>query len=138
MNTPRVSPSSRGRVFDSSAGIQEVAAAIRELLTSQIDSIGILRIIVTEVHASKEMSKEFLVEIKNIVDTNQNILIGSAIDEVGGIKRDIKQIIEFLKAKTPWYLIVGAVGTLVGIAATLIGILIKMIELFKIIDNLPK
>lgn len=128
----------RGNVFDSADGIKEVAEALKDLINSQKDNIGILQIIVTEIQTSRKMSKEFLVEIQTSVNNSNNILVGQQIDEVGGIKKDVREIIELIKAKTPWFITVGAIATIVGLLGTMFGVLIKIVELSRVIETLAK
>lgn len=128
----------RGNIFDSSDGSKEVVGTLRELLNSQMDSIGILRIIVTEIKNTQNITREFLVEIKEVVNANQSILIGNAVDEVGGIKKDVKELITLIKAKTPWFVTAGAIATIVGMFGTMLGMLIKMVELSHIIEKIPR
>lgn len=67
----------------------------------------------------------------------QDILVGNELPQgkIGGIKNDLQKIISLLEKRTPWYVIIAAIGTIVTMIGGLFTILYYIFKITQVING---
>lgn len=128
-------------LYNLSSESKAVINIVRPLLDAYKDTNITLKILIDEADETekrdekhytglKDMLQRHQLELKelliNMDSKSQEILVGSTLGEVGGIKKDITGVINILKSRTPWWRTITVVVSIITALSVLIGIFIKI------------
>ena len=147
-------------IYDLSTESKTIINIIKPLLYDYKNLYSVVQIILEETKKGKENQKYYYDQLKEcclegntdikknidfnsnklekLISRNEEILIGNTIGEIGGIKKEIGEISKSIKTKTPWYIIVTAIGVMGTLGVSLLIILEKLLMISKLLSALPK